>query len=98
VPGKRVQLDDKTGYALDEPARHRGLDIRDLALNESGSTSIEYCLIAVGIAVGITMAVSSLGSHVKSAISNLADIASASSTAGSAGSISPTDSSKPANR
>jgi Flp pilus assembly pilin Flp len=85
-------------HPLDEPTRHGVLDLRGLARSESGSTSIEYCLIAVGIAVGIIMAVSSLGSHVKSAISNLADIASASSTAGSAEPTSPRDSSKPANR
>jgi pilus assembly protein Flp/PilA len=58
-------------------------DFQVLAKNDSGSTAIEYGLIAAGIAIGITMAVSSLGSHVKSTISNLADIAGSSSTAGS---------------
>jgi Flp pilus assembly pilin Flp len=59
------------------PSKDGTLDFK----NDSGSTAIEYGLIAAGIAIGISMAVSSLGSHVKSAISNLADIASSSSTA-----------------
>ena len=71
---------------------------REFSDDGSGSTSIEYGLIAAGIAIGITMAVSSLGSHVKSTISNLADMASSSSTAGSAASTRRPDGSAPEKR
>jgi pilus assembly protein Flp/PilA len=79
---------------LNWPAQGRLRDFRVLAKNDSGSTAIEYGLIAAGIAIGITMAVSSLGSHVKSTISNLADMASSSSKAGSAASTQSTSGSE----
>jgi Flp pilus assembly pilin Flp len=81
--GKRVQFDDETWSTFDQLTEDRTQNFPELADNDSGNTSIEYGLIAAGIAIGITMAVSSLGSHVKSTISNLADMASSSSTAAS---------------
>jgi Flp pilus assembly pilin Flp len=65
-----------------------------LANNDFGNTSIEYGLIAAGVAIGTSMAVSSLGSHVKSTISNLAEMASSSSKAGSAASTQSTNGSE----
>jgi Flp pilus assembly pilin Flp len=47
----------------------------------AGGTSIEYGLIAAGIAVGITMAVSSLGSNLKSTLANITMSPEGSSTA-----------------
>jgi Flp pilus assembly pilin Flp len=70
---------DGQAWRAFQPAKDGTLDFK----NNSGSTAIEYGLIAAGIAIGVSMAVSALGSHVKSAISSLADIASPSSTAAS---------------
>ena len=39
--------------------------------DESGSTSLEYGLIAAGIAVGITMAVASLGTQLKTTFASV---------------------------
>jgi pilus assembly protein Flp/PilA len=39
--------------------------------NDDGGTSIEYGLIAAGIAIGITMAVGSLGAQLKSTFTNI---------------------------
>ncbi len=41
--------------------------------DDFGGTSFEYGLIAAGIAVGITMAVTSLGTHLKSTFAQIAD-------------------------
>jgi Flp pilus assembly pilin Flp len=98
VPSKRVQFDDETRRAFYRPAKVHGRVFQGLANNEFGNTSIEYGLIAAGVAIGITMAVSSLGSHVKSTISNLADMASSSSKAGSAASTQPSNGSWPEKR
>jgi pilus assembly protein Flp/PilA len=46
-----------------------------------GGTSIEYSLIAAGIAVGISMAVVSLGAQLKSTFANIAVSPEASSAA-----------------
>jgi pilus assembly protein Flp/PilA len=40
--------------------------------DDAGGTSIEYGLIAAGIAVGITMAVTSLGTQLKSTFAQIA--------------------------
>jgi pilus assembly protein Flp/PilA len=42
--------------------------IRRFFANESGATSIEYAMIAVGIAVVVVAAVTSIGSSVKGKI------------------------------
>jgi Flp pilus assembly pilin Flp len=47
----------------------------------AGGTSIEYGLIAAGIAVGITMAVNSLGSNLKSTLADITLSPEGSSTA-----------------
>jgi pilus assembly protein Flp/PilA len=78
---------------LSQPPQGRLQDFQALAKNESGSTAIEYGLIAAGIAIGITMAVSSVGSHLKSTISNLTDMASSPPRAGSPTSPQPADAS-----
>jgi pilus assembly protein Flp/PilA len=39
--------------------------------DDSGGTSLEYGLIAAGIAVGITLAVASLGTQLKSTFANI---------------------------
>jgi Flp pilus assembly pilin Flp len=91
VPSKRVQFDDESWRAFDRPAKDHVRVFQGLASNDFGSTAIEYGLIAAGVAIGITMAVSSLGSHVKSTISNLADMASSPSKVGSAASTQSTN-------
>jgi pilus assembly protein Flp/PilA len=68
---------DGQAWRVFQPAKDGMPDLK----NDSGSTAVEYGLIAAGIAIGISKAVSSLGAHVKSTISNFADIASSSSTA-----------------
>jgi Flp pilus assembly pilin Flp len=50
----------------------------------SGGTSLEYGLIAAGIAIGITMAVASLGTQLKSTFANLTLSPEASGTASEA--------------
>jgi hypothetical protein len=57
--GKRVQFDDETWSTFDQLTEDRTQNFPELADNDSGNTSIEYGLIAAGIAIGITMAVSS---------------------------------------
>jgi Flp pilus assembly pilin Flp len=91
---RRVQFDDESWRAFNCPAEDHVRVFHRLANNDFGNTSIEYGLIAAGVAIGITMAVSSLGSHVKSTISNLADMASSSSKAGSAASTQSTNGSE----
>jgi pilus assembly protein Flp/PilA len=49
----------------------------------AGGTSIEYGLIAAGIAVGLSMAVMSLGSQLKSTFENIAISPEGSSNASS---------------
>jgi pilus assembly protein Flp/PilA len=48
---------------------------------DTGGTSIEYGLIAAGIAIGISMAVTSLGTQLKSTFANLTLSPEASGTA-----------------
>jgi Flp pilus assembly pilin Flp len=96
--GKRVRFDDETWCAFNQPAKDRMHDFRELANNDEGSTSIEYGLIAAGIAIGLTMALSSVGSQVKSAISDLTDMASSSSKDGGAAPTQPSASSQPVKR
>jgi pilus assembly protein Flp/PilA len=48
---------------------------------DTGGTSIEYGLIAAGIAVGISMAVVSLGAQLKSTFANIAASPEGSGTA-----------------
>jgi Flp pilus assembly pilin Flp len=85
MPGGYVFRDAnwRVGVLSIGPPRDHVRVFQGLANNDFGSTSIEYGLIAAGVAIGITMAASSLGSHVKSTISNLADMASSSSKVGS---------------
>ena len=47
-----------------------GQDFRRFFANESGATAIEYAIIAVGIAVVIVAAVSSIGSSVKNSFTS----------------------------
>jgi Flp pilus assembly pilin Flp len=45
---------------------------RRFGRGDGGGTSIEYGLIAAGIAVGVSMAAVSLGAHLKSTFANIA--------------------------
>jgi Flp pilus assembly pilin Flp len=62
--------------------------------DDSGGTSFEYGLIAAGIAVGITMAVASLGTLLKSTFTSLTSSPPQASDATSGQSSSPA---RPAN-
>ena len=50
-----------------------GQQSRRFCANESGATAIEYALIAVGIAVVIVAAVTSIGSSVKGAFTSVSN-------------------------
>jgi pilus assembly protein Flp/PilA len=54
---------DHQAWRASEPAREGMQLIASFVENDSGSTAIEYGLIAAGIAIGINMAVTSLGSQ-----------------------------------
>lgn len=47
-----------------------GREFRRFCANESGATTVEYAIVAVGIAVVIVAAVNSIGSSVKSSLTS----------------------------
>jgi Flp pilus assembly pilin Flp len=59
--------------------------------DNSGETSLEYGLIAAGIAVGLTMAMVSLGAQLKSNLAQISSRASPASSTALGRPASPTD-------